>query len=121
MSSEEFENKSIQAECNEPKPADVLVGGGITLSVNCRTVIVNDTALRLTKIEFDILHLLMSNSGRVVTYKQLFDKVWGEKNVKDDLFVFWRTIERLRHKLIQKGSPEHHIRAEHGIGYIFVS
>ena len=36
-----------------------------------------ETALELTRLEFDLLHLLLTNAGRVLTRERLLEQAWG--------------------------------------------
>ena len=42
------------------------------------TVKVNGEYIKLTSIEFDILYLLASNTGRVFSSEEIFERVWNE-------------------------------------------
>ena len=99
-------------------PPDMLINGGIILSAGARAVIVNGTELLLTRKEFDILHCLMAQSGRVLTYKQILQKVWGEEYDENNS-ILWCTVDRLRAKLSKAGVPGKHIKAVRGMGYKF--
>lgn len=71
--------------------------------------------ITLTKTEFDILSLLMSRAGRVVTREALIDNVWGiERSVESNtLDAFMRL---LRSKV--ETNPEHRlIHTIRGVGY----
>lgn len=69
----------------------------------------------LTAKEFDLLHTLMRNPGRVLTREHLLEKVWGSGVV-----VTTRTIDthlkRLREKLESAGRMIETVR---GVGYRF--
>ncbi|HAL57102.1 MAG TPA: DNA-binding response regulator [Bacteroidetes bacterium] len=79
----------------------------------------SDHSLRLTSTEFSLLHLLISQKGKVVTREELLNKVWGY-----EFFPQSRTVDnhilRLRQKL--EDDPNHpvHILTVHGLGYKFV-
>ena len=68
----------------------------------------------LPKKEFDLLHLLASNTQKVFKREEILDKVWG-----NDVVVGERTIDvhirRLREKL-----GDHSIQTLKGIGYKLV-
>ncbi len=63
--------------------------------------------LELTTLEFDVLHVLAVNVGRVLTREQLLDKVWGY-DYYGDTRVVDAVIKRLRSKL-REASPENDI------------
>jgi len=49
----------------------------VRIDVGARQVTVDDQPIELTAIEFDLLHALAENRGRVLTREQLLEKVWG--------------------------------------------
>ena len=48
------------------------------INLSRRRVINDGQEIELTVKEYDILCLLAANKGRVLTYEQIYDKVWGE-------------------------------------------
>jgi len=90
--------------------------GGLCLEVERRQVMVDETEVRLTQLEFDILHLLLANAGRVLTRERLIEQAWGYDFVGDTRAVD-SAIKRLRAKL-RAASPEaDSIEAVRGVGY----
>ncbi len=73
----------------------------------------NGRAIHLTRIEFDLLYLLMRNPGRAFSRTYLLDTVWGEDYVTGDRSVD-NTILRLRKKLGAMGEA---IETVWGVGY----
>lgn len=57
--------------------AGALVCGAITLDAAARVCTVSGEAVKLSPREFELLHCLMRNRGRVLSREQLLDKVWG--------------------------------------------
>ena len=49
---------------------------GLEINLSRRRVINNGQEIELTVKEYDILCLLAANKGRVLTYEQIYDKVW---------------------------------------------
>ena len=56
---------------------DTLICGPVALDAAAHKVSVNGAAVELTLKEFELLRLLMSCPGRVLTREQLLDSVWG--------------------------------------------
>jgi hypothetical protein len=56
-----------------------------------RGVFVGNANIDLSKQEFDILHFLMLNRGKVLSYRQIFKRVWG-KQLRG--FIAGRAVER---------------------------
>lgn len=92
--------------------------GGLTLDPESRLVYVSTTELPLTRLEFDLLHLLLVNAGRVLTRERLLEQAWGYDFVGDTRAVD-SAIKRLRAKL-RAASPEaDRLEAVRGVGYRF--
>jgi two-component system KDP operon response regulator KdpE len=72
--------------------------------------------VKLTRKEFDLLHILMRNAGRVVTHRQILLSIWGPSHVEDVQYlrVF---MGQLRQKLQAAGAVPDLIQTELGIGY----
>ncbi|MEA2486809.1 MAG: two-component system, OmpR family, response regulator RegX3 [Actinomycetota bacterium] len=97
----------------------VMEGGGIRLDPQRREVTMGGNPVKLTLKEFDVLELLMENSGRVLQRDTLIDQVWG-----GDYFGDTRTldvhIKRLRAKLEADPHSPQHVQTVRGVGYKFV-
>ena len=75
-----------------------------------------DRAIELTKIEFDLLELLVANAGVVLTRQTLHERVWGY-----DADLASNTLEVFVHSLRQKTEAEGEARLLHtvrGVGYV---
>ena len=73
---------------------------GLSLSVAERKVKVNGKDVSLTRKEFDLLTALLRRPGRVLTARDLLEKVWGyEPGEYDDPNTVHVHISRLRRKL----------------------
>ena len=70
--------------------------------------------------EFDLLELLVRNSGRVLTRSQLIDRVWGADYVGDTKTLDVH-IKRLRAKVEADPAAPVHIQTVRGLGYRFES
>lgn len=72
--------------------------------------------LQLTPLEFDILHLLVSNPGSTITREKFLNKVWGEDSLGDHRTVDSH-IRNLRKKVRKAGCPPSMIESVWGVGY----
>jgi len=90
----------------------------LTADIAERKVIVNGERVRLTPTEFRMFSLLVGNAGRVLTHKQLLEKVWGWEYV-DDLDHLRIYIWHLRQKLEPDPTQPKYIVTEPGVGYYF--
>ena len=90
----------------------------LTVDVAERKVVVNGERVKLTPIEFRLLALLIENAGRILTHRQLLEKVWGWEYV-DDLDYVRIYISHLRRKVEPKPTQPRYIKTESGVGYYF--
>ena len=103
------------AQAAEP-PRSLLTAGPLTMDTDRHEVSVNGEGVELTRREFDLLHHLLENKGRVLSREALLDSVWGfdfvgETNSVDVYIRFLRSKidEAFDIKLI------HTVR---GVGYV---
>jgi two-component system, OmpR family, response regulator RegX3 len=66
--------------------------------------------------EFEVLHLLLANAGRVLTREVLIDRVWGSDYVGDTKTLDVH-IKRLRSKVEVDPSAPKRIVTIRGLGY----
>ncbi|MFZ5881975.1 MAG: response regulator [Chloroflexota bacterium] len=90
--------------------------GGLRLDGERRTVHVGDTAIDLTRLEFDLLQRLLSNHGRVLTRERLLEQAWGYEYVGDTRAVD-SAVKRLRAKLRAASPDADCIESVRGLGY----
>lgn len=93
-----------------------LVLGPVQIEPRQRTVAVYDQPVELTLKEFDLLHLLGSNIGRVFSREELLERVWGYSFLGNTRTVDVH-VNRLRQKLVLGGASEDLISTEWGVGY----
>ena len=98
----------------------VLEAGDVRMDVERHTVAVRGKETAMPLKEFELLELLLRNSGRVLTRGQLIDRVWGA-----DYFGDTKTldvhIKRIRSKIEQKPSEPSMLVTVRGLGYRFES
>lgn len=75
-----------------------------------------DKEIKLTKKEFEILALLMSNQGKVYTSEVIYNKVWNEVYLENDNSVITH-IRNLREKLGDTVKDSMYIKTIWGVGY----
>ena len=94
----------------------VLSCGSIWFDPYTHQFILGDRDIKLTLIESQIIHLLMKNAGRVVTYHNLTEDVWGEDypGSVESLRVH---IRRLREKLETDPGNPRIILTKPSVGY----
>ncbi len=100
--------------------AEMSVGGvtvgDVTLDPDEHVVTVSGTQMNLPLKEFELLHLLLANAGRVLPREVLIDRVWGSDYVGDTKTLDVH-IKRLRSKVeTEPGSPTRIVTIR-GLGY----
>jgi DNA-binding response OmpR family regulator len=100
------------------RPVTSPTPSGLVLNPDTRTAQINGAVLDLTRIEFDLLHLLHNNSGRVYTREQLLEQVWGYQFFGDTRAVD-SAIKRLRAKIHALDPDADGLVAVRGVGYKF--
>ncbi len=90
--------------------------GGLRVDQETRQAVVNNTILPLTRLEFDLLHIFLSNAGRVLTRERLLEQAWGYDFVGDTRAVD-SAVKRLRAKLRAASSEADCLEAVRGVGY----
>jgi len=96
----------------------ILTAGDIGLNPQWRTVARNGDSIRLTRLEFALLYELVLHEGRVLTHRQLTERVWGYQNV-DDAGIIKGHIRNIRRKLEPDPTRSTYVHTVVGIGYIF--
>ncbi len=108
-----------RAQSNEStdESPNILRGkGNVRLNVETRIVTVVENILSLTRLEFDLLNLFLTNAGRVLTRERLLEQAWGYDFIGDTRAVD-SAIKRLRAKLREASAEADNIEAVRGIGY----
>lgn len=84
------------------------------------TVYKNNEPLDLTHREYELVHYLVKNSGRVMTREHLLQAVWGYEYFGDVRTVDV-TIRRLREKIEKDPGKPEYILTRRGLGYMMRS
>ena len=109
--------RAVIRRTTEPQGAssNVLAYQGIMMNIDLKTVSVDGVDVPFTKTEFELLHLLLDERGRVFSRQELIDRVWPK-----DVLVLDRTVDvnitRLRKKI---GRFSKCIVTRLGFGYYF--
>lgn len=94
--------------------------GKLSVDITTHSATLDGRSLKLTPKEFDVLAILVRNSGRVVTHRQLLTAVWGPAHTEDVQYLRV-LIGQLRPKLCDTPEFQSVIETEPGIGYRLVT
>lgn len=98
---------------------DRLQAAGAQLDPARRELVIGSgAAIRLTNLEFRLLHLLMSNSGRPLDSKLIVERVWGFDGSGEGALLK-NLVYRLRRKIEADPSHPHYLQMVSGEGYVF--
>jgi two-component system response regulator RegX3 len=97
---------------------NVIEVGDVRLDIDRHECTVRGQEVKLTRKEFDLLELLMSSAGRLVTRDTLIDRVWGSDYVGDTKTLDVH-IKRLRARIEEDPSEPRMITTIRGLGYRF--
>lgn len=100
--------------------APTVTAGPVRMDVERHTVTVDGEPVALPLKEFELLEMLLRNTGRVLTRGQLIDRVWGSDYVGDTKTLDVH-VKRLRAKLEPDPGNPQHIVTVRGLGYKFES
>jgi two-component system response regulator RegX3 len=92
--------------------------GPVRMDVERHVVSVNGEPVALPLKEFELLELLLRNSGRVLTRGMLIDRVWGSDYVGDGKTLDVH-VKRLRAKIEADPAAPVHLVTVRGLGYKF--
>jgi two-component system response regulator RegX3 len=93
---------------------------GIKVDFDQRRVFVRGEEVHLRRKEFELLRLLVENSGRVLTRDVLIDRVWGTDYIGDTKTLDVH-IKRLRSRIEADPSAPVLITTVRGVGYRFAA
>jgi DNA-binding response OmpR family regulator len=111
--------RRVEFDTTQMKRKQMIMIDDLKIDLERRQVFKGDQLLNLRYKEFELLSLLVSKAGEVVTRAEIFDKVWGTDWLGDmrtlDVHIRW-----LREKLEVDASHPRYIQTVRSIGYRFV-
>ena len=90
--------------------------GNLILDTASRRALIDDRVVDLTSHEFELLHILLANAGRVLPRETLIDRVWGTDYVGDTKTLDVH-VKRLRSKIEDDPANPTRIVTIRGLGY----
>jgi DNA-binding response OmpR family regulator len=107
--SEQNDNKSFATDYDD---------GYLKIDFEKHQVLINSKLIKLTPIEFRLLAYLEENAGRVLTFANILQHVWGNEYQGSDDYVHIY-VSHLRRKIEQDTKQPHYIISVRGVGYLF--
>ncbi len=104
---------------HDKEESPIVLVNHVSLNHSTREVTCHEQAVELTGTEYQLLHVLMSKSGQIVTKELLSEEVLGRKLTAFDRSIDMH-ISNIRRKLLPL-SPSDKFKTIRGAGYIFLS
>jgi two-component system, OmpR family, KDP operon response regulator KdpE len=92
--------------------------GDLCVDLVRRLVTVRNNEVRFSPREYELLRLLVSHAGRVLTHEFVLQTIWGcDADIRSDIRYLRMYVRALRQKI--EADPEHptHILTVNGVGY----
>jgi two-component system KDP operon response regulator KdpE len=105
-----------QGQGSGAETGPVINAGEIAIDLSKRLVTVAGTPVRLSRKEYDLLRILASHPGKVITHQQLLQEVWGQAYVEETQYLRVY-IGQLRQKLEKAPATPKYLVTEPGVGY----
>ena len=96
--------------------APVYRHGDLTVDFEKHLVTLSGAIVHLTQIEFKLLGLLARNSGKVLTYSYIMEKIWGPY-MDNNNQILRVNMANIRRKIEKNPAAPEHVFTEIGIGY----
>jgi two-component system response regulator MtrA len=106
----------VRLRRNVSQENTVLSLGDVTIDLNGHKVMKAGKEILLTRLEFDLLHALLKEPGRVFTREALLSEVWGYRPATDTRLVNVH-VQRLRAKIEKDAENPEIVLTVRGIGY----
>ena len=104
----------------ELREEPVLSLPGLEINLARRKITSDGREIQLTAKEYDILCLLAANKNHVLTYDQIYEKVWGDFSSGGERETIGFHVRNLRKKLFDTDKePTYQIKSIRDVGYRF--
>ncbi|KPK05423.1 MAG: hypothetical protein AMJ56_15915 [Anaerolineae bacterium SG8_19] len=112
--------RRVELDRRQQTAGDQIIAANLRLELNTHRAFKDGQELMLRQKEYDLLTLLLSRPGEVITRAEFFDQVWGTDWLGDtrtlDVHIRW-----LREKIEVDPSRPRLIQTVRGLGYRFVA
>jgi two-component system, OmpR family, KDP operon response regulator KdpE len=110
----------VRAALRRASPAtpaeSVIVCGDLRMDLAQRSVSVRGGDVQLTPTEYDLLRVLMSSAGRVMTHRRLLTLVWGG-GYETQTHLLRVNVSNLRKRIELDPTQPRYVLTEPGVGY----
>jgi two-component system, OmpR family, KDP operon response regulator KdpE len=110
--------RAVLRRIPEPQSEQVFTNGNLKVDLTRRLVTSGERDAQLTPKEYDLLRVLVTHAGRVLTHHQLLREVWGIV-YEQEFHILHVNISNLRHKIEPDPAHPIYIITESGVGYRF--
>jgi len=98
---------------------DTVSTGEFSLDTAKRILTINNgRSVKLTSLEFRLLHMLMTHPGRIMDSDSIVKRVWGHDGEGDNTMLK-HVVYRLRRKIEENPGEPNHLNYISGEGYVF--
>jgi two-component system, OmpR family, KDP operon response regulator KdpE len=100
----------------QQSPEPVYRVEGLEVDLEHRRVVAQGKEVQLTATEYDLLRLLVTHAGKVLTHNQILRQIWGPAYMEQP-HLLRVNISNLRHKIEPEPTRPRYILTELGVGY----
>jgi len=90
--------------------------GDVEIDLSLRKVSKSNIEIHLSPIEYQLLNILLTSNGKVVTHRQLLKEIWGGQHTEDNHYLRIY-MGHLRQKLEDDPAQPKFLLTETGVGY----
>ncbi|HBY94379.1 MAG: response regulator [Ardenticatenaceae bacterium] len=99
-----------------PATEPVFTNRNLLVDLGHHLVTMAGSEVQLTPAEYDLLRVLVTQAGKVLTHRQLLRQVWGT-GYEDEIHLLRVNVSNLRRKLEPEPARPQYIITEPGVGY----
>lgn len=102
-------------------PPKILSHGNLIMLLKPRQVFVGEKQIRLTRQDYDLLHMFVNNQDCALSYEELYHNVWMSEYDESANLVIKNAITRLRKKISEDDRDAFLFDNVWGYGYMLAS
>lgn len=108
--------RAMLRRASQTSVGPVFASGELQVDMARRVVTLAGREVQLTPTEYELLRVLATNAGKVLTHHQLLREVWGV-GYDQEMHMLRVNISNLRRKLEPNPARPHYVVTEPGVGY----